>query len=100
MEVHHKHGPLGNWREFAKEVGIIVLGVVIALGGEQVVEAVHHHFELRNLVQRRLEVPQFGIEAMDRFHHLLAAERNHAPRTIMPTSLANSHRVAQRPVPL
>ena len=34
--MHHKHGPLGNWREFAKEVGIIVLGAVIALGGEQV----------------------------------------------------------------
>jgi hypothetical protein len=30
-----------TWRDFAKEVGIIVLGVLIALGAEQTVEALH-----------------------------------------------------------
>jgi len=38
---------MGNWREFAKEVGIIVLGVLIALGAEQTVEAIHHRSEVR-----------------------------------------------------
>jgi type II secretory pathway pseudopilin PulG len=33
--------PLHGWREFAGEVGIIVLGVLIALAGGQVVEIVH-----------------------------------------------------------
>jgi hypothetical protein len=33
--------PLHGWREFAGEVGIIVLGVLIALGAEQVVETLH-----------------------------------------------------------
>jgi hypothetical protein len=47
VEVHHKHAPIKNWREFAKEVGIIVLGVLIALGGEQAVEALHHRAEVR-----------------------------------------------------
>jgi len=37
----HLPKPLHGWREFAGEVGIIVLGVLIALGGEQVVEALH-----------------------------------------------------------
>jgi hypothetical protein len=37
MEVH-KSKPIHGWREFAKEVGIIVLGVLIALGAEQTVE--------------------------------------------------------------
>jgi hypothetical protein len=41
----HLPKPLHGWREFIGEVGIIVLGVLIALGFEQVVEAVHWHYE-------------------------------------------------------
>ena len=37
----HLPKPLHGWREFAGEVGIIVIGVLIALGAEQAVEAVH-----------------------------------------------------------
>ena len=40
MHVHLPK-PLHGWREFAGEVGIIVVGVLIALGAQQVVEAVH-----------------------------------------------------------
>src|SRR5258708_39661591 len=35
----HLPKPLHGWRAFAGEVGVIVLGVLIALGAEQVVEA-------------------------------------------------------------
>jgi hypothetical protein len=37
----HLPKPLHGWREFAGEVGIIVLGVLIALGAEQLVSAIH-----------------------------------------------------------
>jgi hypothetical protein len=37
----HLPKPLHGWREFVGEVGIIVVGVLIALGAEQVVEAIH-----------------------------------------------------------
>ena len=37
----HLPKPLHGWREFAGEVGIIVIGVLIALGAEQVVETIH-----------------------------------------------------------
>jgi hypothetical protein len=37
----HLPKPLHGWREFAGEVGIIVIGVLIALGAEQVVENIH-----------------------------------------------------------
>jgi hypothetical protein len=37
----HLPKPLHGWREFAGEVGIIVVGVLIALGAEQVVEGAH-----------------------------------------------------------
>ena len=46
MEIHHKLKPPKNWREFLKEYGIIVLGVLTALGAEQAVEAVHHRAEI------------------------------------------------------
>ena len=41
----HLPKPLHGWREFAGEVGIIVLGVLIALGFEQIVEASHQRQE-------------------------------------------------------
>jgi hypothetical protein len=37
----HLPKPLHGWREFVGEVGIIVVGVTIALAAEQVVEAIH-----------------------------------------------------------
>lgn len=43
----HLPKPLHGWREFAGEVGIIVVGVLIALGAEQVVEHIHQRAELR-----------------------------------------------------
>jgi hypothetical protein len=43
----HLPKPLHGWREFVGEVGIIVLGVLIALGAEQVVEAIHGDAQVR-----------------------------------------------------
>ena len=43
----HLPKPLHGWREFAGEVGIIVLGVLIALGAEQVVETIHDGYLAR-----------------------------------------------------
>ena len=43
----HLPKPLHGWREFTGEVGIIVLGVLIALGAEQVVETIHTHQRIR-----------------------------------------------------
>lgn len=37
----HKPKPVHGWREFISEVGIIVLGVLIALSAEQGVESIH-----------------------------------------------------------
>jgi hypothetical protein len=40
MEIH-KPKPVHSWREFLTELGVVVLGICIALGAEQVVERVH-----------------------------------------------------------
>jgi hypothetical protein len=42
----HLPKPLHGWREFAGEVGIIVIGVLIALGAEQAVEWLHWRNEV------------------------------------------------------
>ena len=39
--------PMHGWRVFAGEVGIIVIGVLIALGAEQVVQAGHQQQEAK-----------------------------------------------------
>ncbi|MCW0198806.1 hypothetical protein [Sphingopyxis sp.] len=39
----HKPKPVHSWRELLSEVGVIVIGVAIALAGEQAVEALHWH---------------------------------------------------------
>jgi hypothetical protein len=41
--------PLHGWREFAGEVGIIVLGVLIALGAGQVVDTIHQRSDVAQL---------------------------------------------------
>jgi hypothetical protein len=45
MEIHRPKS-LESWREFAKEVCVIVLGVMIALAGEQTVEWMHWSHEV------------------------------------------------------
>jgi hypothetical protein len=42
----HLPKPLHGWREFAGEVGIIVLGVSIALGAEQLIQTIHSQREV------------------------------------------------------
>ena len=50
MHVHLPK-PLHGWREFAGEVGIIVFGVLIALGAEQAIEAIHWHRQVSEFRQ-------------------------------------------------
>jgi hypothetical protein len=43
--------PLHGWREFAGEVGIIVIGVLIALGAQQIVETINGDAQVREFRQ-------------------------------------------------
>jgi len=45
----HLPKPLHGWRAFAGEVGIIVVGVLIALGAEQMVQSFHDRREVAEL---------------------------------------------------
>lgn len=40
MDIH-KPKPVHSWREFASEIMVVVVGIAIALSGEQLIEAIH-----------------------------------------------------------
>jgi len=46
MDIHRPKAPVHGWRELFKEIGIIVIGVVIALGAEQAVETIHWAYQV------------------------------------------------------
>jgi hypothetical protein len=56
MDIH-KPKPVHSWREFASEIAVIVIGICIALVGEQIVEKIHEHIvagEAREQVEREM----------------------------------------------
>jgi hypothetical protein len=57
MDVHTPK-PVHSWREFLVEIGIIVIGVTIALAGEQIVEAIHWH----NVVDAQRQILKSVVE--------------------------------------
>ena len=98
MEIH-KPKPVHGWREWLTEVGIVVLGVLIALGAEQAVETLHWrhrveqteaqlHFELLRDARSSLtwlssspcqEARLAGLEAA-----LMAARTSHRVEKVLP----------------
>lgn len=60
----HLPKPLHGWREFAGEVGIIVLGVLIALSAEQVVETVHWRNEVADARRALDEEVAYNVGAI------------------------------------
>jgi hypothetical protein len=48
----HLPKPLHGWREFVGEVGIIVIGVLLALGAEQAIEALHHRSQVHEMTDK------------------------------------------------
>ncbi len=58
MDIHRPK-PFHGWRELAKEIGVIVIGVLIALGGEQIVEWLHRGEQARHAERAmRLELAE------------------------------------------
>jgi hypothetical protein len=61
----HLPKPLHGWREFLGEVGIIVIGVLIALTAEQVVEAAHWRksvWQMREAMRSELAIDRERLE--------------------------------------
>lgn len=47
LDVHPPHEPVHGWRDFFVHIATIVVGLLIAVGIEQIVERIHSYYELR-----------------------------------------------------
>ncbi len=97
----HLPKPLHGWREFAGEVGIIVIGVLIALGAEQIVENIHWHHQLEverraldsevisnlNAVQGRMVLEPCIRRRLQELARILNEDPAKAPRLIGPVGI-------------
>jgi hypothetical protein len=50
LDVHPPHAPTHTWRDFCIHIATIVIGLLIAVGLEQTVEAFHHHHQREELI--------------------------------------------------
>jgi hypothetical protein len=58
LDVHAPHDPVRGWKDFFVHIATIVIGLIIAVGLEQTVEAIHHRHEqseLRATLRRESE---------------------------------------------
>jgi hypothetical protein len=49
LDVHPPHEAAHTWKDFFLHIATIVVGLLIAIGLEQTVEAIHHHQQRREL---------------------------------------------------
>src|ERR1700684_678890 len=109
LEVHPPHQTAHSWRDFFIHIATIVLGLLIAIGLEQMVERIHENYELRvarEALDREFQSNRANLAADERNwlealarlkNNLLVLEfvRQHpgTPQTAVPGALP-SHQVA------
>jgi hypothetical protein len=52
LDVHPPHAPTHTWRDFLLHIATIVIGLLIAIGLEQSVEALHRHHQRIDLTEQ------------------------------------------------
>jgi hypothetical protein len=65
LEIH-KPKPVHSWRELLNEVGVIVIGIAIALAGEQTIEWQHWHHEVAETREALDHEVAFNLGALQR----------------------------------
>ena len=67
LDVHPAHHAATTWRDFFIHIATIVIGLIIAVGLEQTVEAVHHYRQRAELREQTLEVlsTDLKVDAID-----------------------------------
>ncbi len=100
LDVHAPHEAAHTWRDFVIHIATIVLGLIIAIGLEQTVEAVHHSHQRHQLEEdlhaeglRNLHVALDNIRISEQrrqsdsaqYAEFLLAARQHRAPTMFPT---------------
>ena len=66
LDVHPPHSPTHTWKDFFIHIATIVIGLLIAVGLEQLVEYIHHRRQLAETrvalaVERRINENRFAV---------------------------------------
>ena len=72
IDVHPPHHTVSTWRDFFIHIATIVIGLLIAIGLEQTVEAIHHRHQRTQLVESLLEDTKATVAECERAEHILA----------------------------
>ncbi len=78
LDVHPPHSPTHTWKDFFIHIATIVVGLLIAVGLEQTVEAIHHHYERHEIEARILEEAARNNVQMDGMLRWIALGRAEA----------------------
>ena len=64
LDVHPPHEAAHTWKDFFIHIATICVGLLIAIGLEQTVEAIHHHHEREFLKEQMLHEAQGNLEVI------------------------------------
>jgi hypothetical protein len=80
LDVHKPHGTVHTWKDFFIHLGTIAIGLLIAIGLEQSVEALHHRRQAREMAFKlhqestdNLEVIAYDLKGCDQQLSAIAA---------------------------
>ena len=64
LDVHPPHSPTHTWKDFFIHIATITVGLLIAIGLEQAVEAIHHHHQREFLEEQMLHEAEGNLKVM------------------------------------
>jgi hypothetical protein len=85
LDVHAPHEPINSWKGFALHIATIAIGLLIALGLEQIVVSLHHRHEVQ---EARDALAAEREENIRRYHdnvrdHLLRLANQHSDQRVL-----------------
>ncbi len=72
LDVHPPHHAANTWRDFFIHIATISVGLLIAIGLEQTVEAIHHHHQREYLEEQMHEESERNLALIKTELHLTA----------------------------
>ena len=64
LDVHPPHSPTHTWKDFFIHIATITVGLLIAIGLEQTVEAIHHHHQREFLEEQMLHEAEGNLKVL------------------------------------
>jgi hypothetical protein len=73
LDVHPPHAPPHTWRDFFIHIATIVVGLLIAVGLEQTVEAIHEHHQRGEIREALVADARKGVQDSEDVHAFTVA---------------------------